>query len=277
MSYGTRRDAASREAELRLELAKEPASPAAPVPSFLTFLSDEYLPHAELRLKPDWLRNQSYTLVTLAEHVGDLPLSAISATMLEEYARQRLTTPSVHQKGTKELRTPRAVTINNELRVLRRVLAYAVERGHIAAVPKVARLPERGERRVRAWTEAELARLLDAAVEKSSDILGIIVFLANTGCRRGEALALKWENVDLGRRLVQIWPWDEWQPKSGRPREIPISDALLPWLERPRTSPYVFPTTRGRRKGSRYAVWPAIHSPATSWRAAPTSGSSPRS
>jgi len=43
-----------------------------------------------------------------------------------------------------------------------------------------------------------------------------------------------------------------------RPREIPISDALLPWLEGPRTSPYVFPTTRGPRKGSRYACWPAL-------------------
>jgi integrase len=32
----------------------------------------------------------------------------------------------------------------------------------------------------------------------------LLTFLLYTGCRIGEALALKWENVDLGQRLAYI-------------------------------------------------------------------------
>ena len=53
-----------------------------------------------------------------------------------------------------------------------------------------------------------------------------MMFLANTGCRRGEALALQWIDVDLAQNMVRITPSEEWQPKNGRPREIPISDEL---------------------------------------------------
>ncbi len=59
-----------------------------------------------------------------------------------------------------------------------------------------------------------------------------------------------------------IWPSDldadgddePWEPKNRRPREVPISDALLPWLSGNRASPvWVFPALR---TGKRFAVWP---------------------
>jgi Phage integrase family len=59
-----------------------------------------------------------------------------------------------------------------------------------------------------------------------------------------------------------ITPNEYWQPKNGKPREIPISDALLPYLERAlATTPgtYVFVTSRrraGREEKSRWACWP---------------------
>jgi integrase len=42
--------------------------------------------------------------------------------------------------------------------------------------------------------------------------------------RKGEALALTWPQVDAERREIRIWPSEEWQPKNGRPREVPISE-----------------------------------------------------
>jgi integrase len=45
-----------------------------------------------------------------------------------------------------------------------------------------------------------------------------------TGCRQGELRAWKWEHVDMDRRMVLI-P----DSKSGRPRVVPIADAV--WRE----------------------------------------------
>ena len=241
MVRGSRHDAEKLEARKWLELDREPVAPQA-APTFLRFLLDEYQPHAELRLKPNWRRKQAYILATLAQEMGDLALTDISAAFMEEYARGRLA------HGLKP------VSVNGELRVLKRVLALARDRGHVVAVPKVAALPERGETRAKAWTAEELQRLLSSCAKKSPAIVPLVAFLANTGCRAGEALALTWANVDLERGLIKIWPSAEWQPKSGRPREVPISDALRPWLELPRRSMYVFPN----RKAGRYADWPQL-------------------
>jgi integrase len=90
-------------------------------------------------------------------------------------------------------------------------------------------------------------------------VLPLVVFLANTGCRRGEALALRWEGVDLERGLVRFWPSRFWQPKNNSPREVPISTALRPWLEGARRSTHVFPSRLiDEETGIRrpYATWP---------------------
>lgn len=254
---GSKADAEAFEARKRLELDALPESRTA-APTFLRFLLDEYLPHAELRLKDGWLRNQRYTLATLAAELGPLPITDITGAVLEGYASRRIKTPSIPQKGKKELRPPSAVTVNNDMRVLRRVLSYARERGHLAAVPKWQALPERGGGgRAHAWSNEQVAALYDACAKLSKELLPIVVFLANTGCREGEALALTWAHVDLERGLIKIWPSKAWQPKSGRPREVPIADALLPWLKLPRSSPYVFPVLHGRGRGQGRRSWPA--------------------
>ena len=57
--------------------------------------------------------------------------------------------------------------------------------------------------------------------------------------------------MDLDRAEIRIWPNDEWQPKNGKPREIPISDGLRPFLEGERSSPkWVFHNSDGERFAS---------------------------
>lgn len=78
------------------------------------------------------------------------------------------------------------VSVNNELRVLRRIVNYARERGLPVPAPKFKMLPEGGERRVLVWSDHEVAALLAACKEVSPSILPVVVFLLNTGCRKGE-------------------------------------------------------------------------------------------
>ncbi|MBK7074611.1 MAG: site-specific integrase [Myxococcales bacterium] len=100
-----------------------------------------------------------------------------------------------------------------------------------------------------------MTALLKACADLEPRLLPLVLLIANTGCRNGEALALTWDNVDLEGGFVRFWPSEEWQPKNDKPREVPISDALLPWLRGPRHHPnWVFPS----RAGSRFAFWPML-------------------
>jgi integrase len=66
-----------------------------------------------------------------------------------------------------------------------------------------ARAPSPGKSPVRAFTEAEIGRLLDAAAD-DRELYCIVVLLLITGARRSEALALCWDMVDLQRRTITI-------------------------------------------------------------------------
>ncbi len=198
-----------------------------------------YEKHAALHLRPRTASNRRSLLRRLVDELGDVSLEEIDAEGLEAYTRARLA-------------TLRPVSVNTELRAYGSLRSWALAGGiEVGAAPK--QVPERAAFRVCSWSPAEVRRLFAAIDEHAAAIRDIVFAIANTGMRCGEALALKWENVDEKRRLIRIWPSAEWTTKSGKPREVPINDALARLLAKlPRRSPYVFPS----RKGSRWSRWP---------------------
>jgi integrase len=92
-------------------------------------------------------------------------------------------------------------------------------------------------------TERELDDLIAAAGRKSGAFLQL---LKETALRVGEASRLKWENVDLQRKIIVM----NEPEKHGRPRIFNISDKLVNMLNLlPKVNQYVFGTpskvTRG--------------------------------
>jgi integrase len=241
---GTRDDALAFEARERVRLEAQ-GSTARTAPRFSDFSVGAYAEHAEIHLKARTWSNRQYTIATLCQHLGSLRLTEITNARVEAYQRDRI--------GEKI----RPSTINDEVKVLRAILKYARSTGTPAFEMTAKDLPVRGKRRARAWTDAEVLRLLTSVSETSPQIYWLVVFLLHTGCRRGEALAAEWSWVDLKRKVLTIQPSEEWQPKDGEPREVPIADALLPYLRAPRPSnapKWLFPT----RDGDRYAFWPQL-------------------
>lgn len=240
---GKKSDAEAFEARERAKLEQgDPRMDPRRVPTFADFCVVTYAPHAELRLKAStWSKRQSL-LANLYEFFGGYRLNQIDSAGVEVYAKQR------KSDGLEP------VSVNNELRVLGRVLRFArKDRGLPVAEPKWGLLPDRGGKRVRAWSQDEARRFLAIVAAHSPAILGVMTFLLNTGCRKGEAIALTWENVDTKAGFVRIWPSDEWSPKNDRAREVPISDALVPWLaDERRRGKWVFPAP----SGDRYADFP---------------------
>jgi integrase len=150
-------------------------------------------------------------------------------------------------------------TINSELTVFGAILRYARDIPVRVGKVKIKKLPEIGRGRVAFWDDEQLAHLVASVERVSPDLVPIVLFIANTGCREGEALACEQAWVDLKRGLVTIQPNEHWQPKNGEPREVPISDAIRPWLERAMATPhrYVFRTAKKRNgERTRWAKWP---------------------
>lgn len=107
-------------------------------------------------------------------------------------------------------------------------------------------VPRKTQTRVRFLAESE-AQLVLAATPASIECAIALGLFA--GLRIGEVLMLRpMIDVDLSRGVLFIQAREGWQPKYGKNREVPISTALRPYIERhlvslPLAAPYVFPST----------------------------------
>ena len=135
-------------------------------------------------------------------------------------------------------------TANRYLAALSAVFTVAVKEWHLAQENPVLRVQKGRENpgRVRYLSEGELQSLLAACTTSRLKQLELIVLLAvSTGMRRGEIQALRWNDVDLQRRLIVLQ-----KTKNGERRSVPIAAATAAKLKehakvRPIGTDLVFP------------------------------------
>lgn len=97
--------------------------------------------------------------------------------------------------------SPRSVEQLHE--VLHRALRQAVQWGLLVRNPADAVSPPRPRRaEMRTLSEAELSKLFEATAHER--LHGLWVLLASTGLRIGEALALRWSDVDVDVGRLQV-------------------------------------------------------------------------
>ncbi len=131
---------------------------------------------------------------------------------------------------------PRArSTCNKHLAVISAVLHYAHTKDWIVGIPNIPYFPE-PEGRIRFLTRKEAGRLINELPEHLAQMAR---FSLATGLRRGNVTGLRWDDVDLARRVAWIWP-DE--AKAGRAISVPLNDQAVEVLqERLDTNPeFVF-------------------------------------
>ncbi|MEE8584185.1 MAG: site-specific integrase [Acidobacteriota bacterium] len=130
-------------------------------------------------------------------------------------------------------------TVNRGIAVLRNMLRFAVKKGYIESNPLTdfGKLPEE-EMPLRILTLAEERSLVEAIAAESHLVGVYVALLGETGLRKSEGLRLKWEHLDLPKRMLTVE-----QSKSAHPRYVPLSPYALEWLmtlSRDLRSPWVF-------------------------------------
>jgi integrase len=177
-------------------------------------------------------------IVTILEDHFDVKrLRSITHGDILNFKAERIDTP-VAPRATKQGKKkpkPRQrsiATVNRELTVLKRMFSIAQREGWILRHPFagsdtiISSSDETKRTRVLSREEEEL--LLDACDENRSRLKPIIVMALDTGMRRGEIFSLRWRDVDLSNRRINIQAMNT---KTLRSRSVPISSRLLVELD----------------------------------------------
>lgn len=240
-------EARQRVAENKALLArdKDPAGERAKAKTELTFAefaTQYYLPHAREH-KKTW----------------DDDVWKVEKVLNPVFGKQRLsgiTSRDVALLCSREKARTSATTANHLLSTLKRMLNLAVkweflEKNPASNQEKFKEPPQRE----RYLSKDELPRFLSALDEEEDGLsVAAIRLLLFTGCRRGEVMSLKWNEVRFDEDCVALL-----DTKNGRSRMVHLNawaKEVVEELHRNRgkeartaASEYVFPSRQGTRKG----------------------------
>jgi integrase len=207
----------------------------------LSQFTSDFLKHADSVYSPGNVVLYDYALDYFLEAAGDLPLSVVTQKHVDEFKASRLAVGKS------------AVTVNRELRSLRAAFTYAVRWQLIGSNPfagvQLVKVPDRLPPFL---SRADFQKLFDKI--KENWLRELVFFAVSTGLRRGEMINLRWQDVDLGRRVMHIQSAGNFRTKDGRRRTLPLSDTVHAFLSSKasrQVSEFVF-HRRGFKIGENY-------------------------
>ena len=164
------------------------------------YLEDRWLPALGAEdLSPSTVDSYTLHVERIVPHLGDIPLQRLNRNDVTRMASQLAEDVSKSKGRPLAAETRRGVLV-----ALHRALNDAVEAGLLRTNPATGvKRPKVRRPEMHTWSKLELLTFLRAT---NDDRLGPLWhLLALTGLRRGEALGLKWPDVDLegGRLSIQ--------------------------------------------------------------------------
>lgn len=201
----------------------------------------------------------------ITPRLGELPVDQVDA---EEVARWVVWLESQTWKG--KAIAPK--TVKNKHALLSQILDAAAKKGHRTGNPaRGAKLTRGRKRKMVILTQSEFAVLLHFLPEQWRPI---VLWLAGTGMRWGEATALTWGDLDRDARPMLVHIDKAWQrsevgakPVLGPPktdagdRTISVPDELVAQLGKPGSGDaLVFPTSVGTSLWSS-SFWDRVWTP----------------
>jgi integrase len=213
----TKDDAEKALAARLLGVDTAPGGVPSPAPAGLTFgeMVEKFLDAKRGEKKRSIGHDEQRRKPLLAFFGPATPLKDITTRRVAEYRTARLGTPSKHK-------TPLApATVNRELALLRSILRMALAWDELDKLPTFKLSKEVAKKRF--LTPDEITRLLEAcAPSKNQRLRDIVTVALHTGLRKGELLALRWEQIDMARGQIALGN----DTKSGHGRDVPMNSAV---------------------------------------------------
>ena len=173
--------------------------------------------------KPRTAKFQMHQLAWWRKELGHLLLADVTASVISEARAKLLSQPG------RDKRTRGPATANRYMAVLGHLLSTAVREWEWLEVNSAHRLQKLKEPRGRDrfLSESDCARLLSACKTSSNPNLHDVVVLAiSTGMRRNEILSLRFDQIDLTRRMIYLY-----DTKNGERRAVPLAGLALELMQ----------------------------------------------
>ncbi len=220
--------------ELRVEVRK--GTYVAPVrQTFGQFLTDEWLPAIRTTIEPSTHESYSrYLRLHVIPALGGVGLQQLDAGMLNRLYADLL--DHGRRNGQQGGLAPRTVRYIHTIigRALREAVAWDRLARNVAQAAQPPGAAQAKSPEMKTWDAPTLARFLQLVSDDRHQPAWL--FLATTGCRRGEALGLRWTDVDLDTGKVVLYQTVAAinhelrvapRTKSGKPRPIEIDKATV--------------------------------------------------
>ena len=214
------------------ELDKKIVVPRKPLQEIPTFSKafDIYIEEKSLSLKPATIQHLVTTKNFLTKYIADIPIDEIT-----EWQRFFVKLQETKNVGYDYL--------TKKIRQVREMYAFFIKKGLIDKNPlEDVRLANFGgvKNRRRAFTEDEKHRFLDVCRSNYPQWLLLFEMYFQTGCRRGELLAVTLNDIDFSNKVLHIYKnvargrikgsYGEMitQPKTkGSIRDVPLSQNVV--------------------------------------------------
>lgn len=136
-------------------------------------------------------RHESIVRLHIKPRLGNYRLNALSVRTVQNFVDE------LCANGTS------IATIHQTRKVLSAALTYAMRQEVLSRnVARLVELPRYRSQEAQYWTPQETARFLEAA--QADPLYPVFVLLALYGLRRGEAIGVRWCDVDFDRSVVRI-------------------------------------------------------------------------
>ncbi len=182
----------------------------------LSDLQTEVLKYVSDNLRKSTCQIYKRVFKDMLRIIGNKPLRLFTISDIENYKSFRI----------KEVKQ---ATVNIDLMTIKALFNIAVRFNWIISNPcnsvKKIAIPQKERLSL---NEIEIKMILNNA--KNDLLVKIIKFALYTGCRSNEILNVQWKDINFQDRIINILNKEDFKTKTGKQRQIPISDELFKLL-----------------------------------------------